>query len=87
MDATLDGLCADLHRLWLIFDRDLRQGKLKHLEYDPGRKTLSWRTPKVDKEEALQAAFYARLPARGRGGVASQPAGARGGVRRAVRTG
>ena len=65
VDATLDGLCADLHRLWLIFDRDLRQGKLKHLEYDPGRKTLSWRTPKVDKEEALQAAFYARLPARG----------------------
>src|SRR3954463_2412838 len=65
VDATLDSLCADLHQLWLIFNRDLRQGKLKHLEYDPGRKTLSWRTPKVDKEEALQAAFYARLPARG----------------------
>jgi TnpA family transposase len=65
VDATLDGLCAELHRLWLAFDRDLRQGKLRHLEYDAGRKALSWRNPKVDKEEALQAGFYAGLPARG----------------------
>jgi TnpA family transposase len=65
VDATLDDLCAELHRLWLAFDRDLRQGKLKHLEYDAGRKTLSWRHPRIDREEALQAGFYAGLPARG----------------------
>ena len=29
LDATLDALCAELHRLWLTFDRDLRLGKLK----------------------------------------------------------
>ncbi|MCW2241832.1 hypothetical protein [Azospirillum canadense] len=65
VDATLDGLCTDLHRLLLTFDRDLRQGKLKHLDYDAERKALAWRNPGMDKEDALQAAFYAKLPARG----------------------
>jgi len=65
LDATLDALCAELHRLWLTFDRDLRLGKLRHLEYDAERKTLSWRKPRIDQEEALQAGFYAKLPARG----------------------
>jgi len=63
-DATLDTLLADLDRLWRAFDHELRQGKLKHLEYDPARKTLSWRKPKADKEATLQASFYAKLPAR-----------------------
>ncbi len=65
LDVALDALFADLDRLWRTFDRELQQGKLKHLEYDPIRKTLSWRRPKVDKEAALQARFYAKLPARG----------------------
>ena len=64
LDVALDTLFADLDRLWRTFDRELQQGKLKHLEYDPIRKTLSWRKPKVDKEAALQASFYAKLPAR-----------------------
>ena len=57
LDVALDALFADLDRLWRTFDRELQQGKLKHLEYDPIRKTLSWRRPKVDKEAALQARF------------------------------
>jgi TnpA family transposase len=64
-DAVLDPLFAELQRLWQDFDRELRQGKLKHLDYDPVRKALAWRKPKVDKEEGLQASFYAKLPARG----------------------
>ena len=64
-DAVLDPLFAELQCLWQDFDRELRQGKLKHLDYDPAHKTLAWRKPKIDKEEGLQASFYAKLPARG----------------------
>ncbi|WP_116116994.1 hypothetical protein [Paraburkholderia sp. BL6669N2] len=45
-------------------DRELRQGKLKHLDYDAQRRTLTWRQPKADKESAKQDSFYAKLPLR-----------------------
>jgi TnpA family transposase len=64
VDAELQSLTAALHDLWQRFDRELRQGKLKHLDYDPVHQKLSWRKPKLDKEEALQTDFYAKLPAR-----------------------
>ena len=64
VDATVDGLCAELDRLWRTFDDDLRADKLKHLEFDPERNTLSWRKPRIDKDEALQSSFYAKLQAR-----------------------
>ena len=63
-DATVDALCDELDRLWRTFDHDLRVGKLKHLEFDPEHNTLSWRKPKIDKDEALQSSFYAKLQAR-----------------------
>ena len=63
--ATIDALCDELDRLWRTFDDDLRSGKLKHLEFDPSHNTLSWRKPRIDKDEALQSGFYAKLPARG----------------------
>jgi hypothetical protein len=37
----LEALSAELHDLWQRFDRELRQGKLKHLDYDPIHKKLS----------------------------------------------
>lgn len=64
VEATLDALCAELDQLWKTFDRELRQGKLKHLEYDPVRKYLTWRKPKANKDETLQSGFYAKLQAR-----------------------
>ena len=64
-DATVDALCDELDRLWRTFDHDLRSGKLKHLEFDPEHNTLSWRKPRIDKDEALQSSFYAKLQARG----------------------
>jgi TnpA family transposase len=64
-DATVDALCDELDRLWRMFDRDLRLGKLKHLELDPERRTLSWRKPRIDRDDALQSRFYAKLQARG----------------------
>ena len=65
IDTTLEALFAELDGLWRNFDRDLRRGKLKHLEYDPIQKTLAWRKPRVDKDKALQASFYAKLQTRG----------------------
>ena len=64
-DAAVDALCDELDRLWRTFDHDLRSGKLKHLEFDPEHNTLSWRKPRIDKDEALQSSFYAKLQARG----------------------
>ena len=40
LDAQLDALTAELHEQWLAFNRELRQGKLKHLEYDSESKKL-----------------------------------------------
>ena len=62
--VELEALTAELHNLWQCFDRELRQGKLKHLEYDPVHKKLSWRKLKLDTEEVLQTSFYGKLPAR-----------------------
>jgi TnpA family transposase len=66
VEAGLDALCADLDRRWQTFGRELRQGKLKHLDYDPPRKTLNWCRPKADRdEEALQDTCYSKLAAQG----------------------
>ena len=64
VDTVLDTLFAELECLWQDFDRELRRGKLKHLEYDPENQSLAWRKPKVNQEVALQTSFYAKLPAR-----------------------
>ena len=59
--AQLDALKAELHEQWLAFNRELRQGKLKHLDYDSERKTLTWRRPKADNDTAKQNRFYDQL--------------------------
>lgn len=61
VDTTLDGLFAELDTQWRSFDRELRQGKLKHLDFDAVKKTLTWRRPKADQNEALEKDFYAQL--------------------------
>jgi TnpA family transposase len=65
IDTTLDRLCTELRDLWRIFDRELRRGQLKHLDYDPDRKTLAWRRPKAEPESDTPTGFFAQLPARG----------------------
>ena len=65
VDTALDALYAELDHLWGTFDRELRQGKLKHLEYDLVREYLTWRKPKADQDEALQSGIYTKLQARG----------------------
>jgi hypothetical protein len=46
VDAQLDALAAELHTQWLAFNRELKQGKLTHLEYDKDTQKLTWRKPK-----------------------------------------
>lgn len=40
-DAQLDALAVELHTQWLAFNRELKQGKLTHLEYDKDTQTLT----------------------------------------------
>jgi TnpA family transposase len=63
LDESIDALYAELSQQWKLFDRELRQGKLKHLEYDEVRNHLTWHKPKVNKDEALKLGFYAKLQA------------------------
>jgi len=64
VDVTLDALFAELDMQWRAFNEELRGGKLKHLEFDPDKKTLIWHRPKADKDKLLQQGFYAKLQAR-----------------------
>jgi TnpA family transposase len=62
IEAQLNALTAELRAQWLAFNRELRQGKLKHLDYDRKTQTLTWRKPKADKNAEREEAFYAQLP-------------------------
>ncbi|WP_429464211.1 Tn3 family transposase [Paraburkholderia sp. JPY465] len=64
VQVTVAALCDELRDLWQRFDRELRQGKLKHLDYDAQRSTLTWRKPKADRNATQQESFYAKLPLR-----------------------
>jgi hypothetical protein len=62
VDAQLDALAAELHAQWLAFNRELKQGKLTHLEYDKDTQKLTWRKPKGENPKAREKAFYEQLP-------------------------
>ena len=64
VDQTLDELLVELDTQWRAFDSELRSGKLKHLEFDPVKQTLTWHRPKADKDKQIQQGFYGRLQAR-----------------------
>jgi len=51
-----------LHELWIAFNDDLKQGKLKHLRYDETTNTLHLQKSKTEKEAELQERFYAQFP-------------------------
>ncbi|UDI81674.1 transposase Tn3 family protein [Xanthomonas citri pv. mangiferaeindicae] len=62
VDAQLDALAAELHLQWLALNRELKQGKLTHLEYDKATHKLIWRKPKGENQKAREKAFYEQLP-------------------------
>lgn len=61
LSTQLGALTTELREQWLAFNRELRQGKLKHLDYDSETKTLIWRRPKADKDARREDAFYEQL--------------------------
>jgi TnpA family transposase len=61
IDAHLDALTTELHGQWLAFNRELRQGKLTHLDYDSKTRTLTWRRPKADPDAEYQDRFYEQV--------------------------
>ena len=58
IEAQLKALETELDGQWRSFDRELRHGKLKHLEYDSASQTLTWRRPKADSKTASQAPLF-----------------------------
>jgi TnpA family transposase len=62
INIQLDTLATELREQWLAFNRELKQGKLPHLEYDKNTQILAWRRPKAEKHKANEQAFYEKLP-------------------------
>ena len=61
IEAQLDALTTELHGQWLAFNRELRQGKLTHLDYDSKTRTLTWRRPKAAPDAEYQDRFYEQV--------------------------
>ncbi len=61
IERQIEALSAELREQWLAFNRELRQGKLKHLDHDSETGTLTWRRPKADNDAARQDSFYEQL--------------------------
>ena len=59
--ARIDELCAALDREWESFEQDLRDGRLMHINFDPERKSLTWRKPKAEPADGIQNSFYDKL--------------------------
>lgn len=64
IEAQLDALTAELRAQWLAFNRELKQGKLTHMEYNKDTQALTWRRPKAENQKAREQAFYEQLPFR-----------------------
>ena len=61
LDQQLATLKSELHEQWQAFDRELRNGKLTHLDYDEDAGTLTCRRPKAENDSGQQEAFYGQL--------------------------
>jgi len=55
-------LGAELHRQWKTFNRELKRGKLKHLEYDKETQKLTWHKSVVSRHKVQEKRFYEQLP-------------------------
>ncbi|MGF1804291.1 Tn3 family transposase, partial [Aliivibrio sifiae] len=62
IDTQLDKLESELHKQWQAFNRELKQGKLTHLEYDKEKQKLTWRKPRQENQKDDEQSFYGKLP-------------------------
>lgn len=58
----LDELTRELHRQWITFNRELRQGKLPHLAFDNDTQKLSWRKQELSGPSGHVTDFWSQLP-------------------------
>ena len=61
--ARIDELCAALDQQWKGFDQDLRDGRLPHIDFDPERKSITWRRSKAEQADGIQDGIYDNLTA------------------------
>ena len=59
VSAQLDALATELRAQWVAFNRELKQGKLTHLEYDKDTQRLTWRKPRGEPEGARASSLRA----------------------------
>lgn len=60
--TQLKALESELRRLYKAFNRELKQGKLKHLEYDKETQRLTWHKSVVSRNKEQNKRFYEQLP-------------------------
>jgi len=60
--TQLKALESELHRQWKAFNRELKQGKLKHLEYDKDTQKLTWHKSVISRNKEQNKRFYEQLP-------------------------
>lgn len=60
--TQLKALSSELHRQWKAFNRELKQGKLKHLEYDAVTQKLTWHKSVASRHKEQNKRFYEQLP-------------------------
>ena len=61
INAQLDALTVELRAQWVAFNRELKEGKLTHLDYDEDTKKLIWRKPKGGNQKVREQTFYEQL--------------------------
>ena len=53
---------SELKELWHLFDNKMKQGELKHLQYNAKTDELSWHKIKCNENEEVKHSFYEQLP-------------------------
>lgn len=61
INNQLEALKRELHHQWLCFNSDLRQGKLKYVEYDHKGKKIIWKKLKNNLDTFQQDSFYQQM--------------------------
>ncbi len=63
-DVQLDSLSKELDKLWVQFNKHLKQGLLKHLKYNHTKKEILWVKPRSINENDISSkqTFYSKLP-------------------------
>lgn len=62
INNQVDKLYKELKEEWHTFDKMLKKNKLKHIQYDNLKKTISFHKPQIDETEDYENALYSQLP-------------------------